>query len=178
LRGTYYTSTDILCNSHFIFIRMVEPSNALLDSIYRKGEHSYYYAHAPKQTEDLNSAHRVQGEGIIHGGPPQLIQVQEVTPAPQPRVVNIRNFSWADEDDECSVYITFPSDILQDAVSFKSDLKSFEFSYRLSELETHKLIKKLSKTIDPDRSKLRLRKNKATITLYKSEPGKWDKLEE
>ena len=157
---------------------MVEPSNALLDSIYRKGEHSYYYAHAPKQTGDLDTAHRVHGDGIIQGGPPQLIEVKEVTHIPQHTIVNIRNFLWADEDDECSIYITFPQDVIQDQLSFKSDLKSFELSYRLSELETHKLIKKLSKTIDPERSKFRARKNKVTITLYKSEPGKWEKLEE
>lgn len=158
---------------------MVESAeNALLESIKRKGEHSYYYAHAPRQSDALDSALRMEGSGIIHGGPPKLLVEQELTvPVPHTYVI-IRNYSWADEDEDVTIYVNFPENLDSSKVECTFDTKSVELTYCISENETHKLsLKKLNSAIDPASSKYRIRKNRVTITLKKQAGGKWYKLE-
>ena len=50
----------------------MEPENALLDSIKQKGDHSYYYAHKPRDLPP-EDAKVLEGVGIVTGGPPQLL---------------------------------------------------------------------------------------------------------
>lgn len=157
---------------------MVEAENALLDSIKRKGEHSYYYAHAPRQSDTLESAIRLEGSGIIYGGPPQLLGEQQATAPVQHTYVNIRNYSWADEDDEVTIYVNFAENVDSAKIACSFDSKSVELTYQISENETHRLsLKKLNSAIDPASSKYRVRKNRVTITLKKVDGGKWYKLE-
>ena len=50
-----------------------EANNALLDNIARKGQSSYYYAHAPRDFT-MEGAKHFEGDGKIYGGAPTLIK--------------------------------------------------------------------------------------------------------
>lgn len=60
-------------------LTMVEPSNALQESISRKGQHSYYYAHAPRDLDEIEQAIVISGDNIVTGGPPKLVETTEIT---------------------------------------------------------------------------------------------------
>ncbi|CAG9317495.1 unnamed protein product [Blepharisma stoltei] len=157
---------------------MVESENALRDNIRRKGENSYYYAHAPRPDEVPDHAIVLEGDGIITGGPPKLIaRDQQFTP--QPHIFNIRNYSWSDENDKVTIYIPFEEDVDPDLVTCKFDTKEVDLTYSFSDTETRKLwLKKLSNTISPTQSSYKVRKNKIVITLKKVGSLSWYKLAE
>lgn len=155
---------------------MVESENALLDSIKRKGEHSYYYAHAPRSTSDLDSAKVLRGEGIVTGGPPQLLGRQNPQNARGPKT-ETPSYYWSDEDETISVCVKLPEPLLGEAVSCEFDSRSFEFAYTPDETTHYKLhLKKLANPILPEESKFKVRRNKVVITLKKEETKKWWKL--
>ena len=51
--------------------------NALQANIKKKGQYSYYYAHAKKEGEELKEGIKVEGPGIVTGGPPVLLKSQK-----------------------------------------------------------------------------------------------------
>ena len=48
--------------------------NALQANIKRKGQYSYYYAHAKRETEEEKEGIKLEGPGIVTGGPPVLLK--------------------------------------------------------------------------------------------------------
>ena len=51
--------------------------NALQANIKKKGQYSYYYAHAKKESEELKEGIKIEGPGIVTGGPPVLLKSQK-----------------------------------------------------------------------------------------------------
>ena len=157
---------------------MEASDNALLGNIKKKGENSYYYAHAPRQLENLEEAKVVEGEGIVTGGPPKLIMRHD-SKAELTAVSNIRNYSWADHDTKVTVYVEFEENVEENKVSCSFESKKLELAYVLNNTETKRLIlSRLSKNIDPEASTFRVRKNKIIIHLKKASEGSWSKLNE
>ncbi|OMJ75680.1 hypothetical protein SteCoe_25118 [Stentor coeruleus] len=155
---------------------MADTENALVDNIKKKGENSYYYAHAPRSFDRIEEAKVLEGEGIVTGGPPKLIQRQESVNEIN-SVINLRNYSWADGDDKVTIYVPFQEDIDENRVTCNFESKCLIMTYTPNETETRRLtLKKLYKEINPDESGFRIRKNKIIINLKKSSSGSWYKL--
>lgn len=155
---------------------MVESENALLESIKKRGEHSYYYAHAPRFESVPEHAIVLEGDGIITGGPPKLIAKQH-QPVPVHQIVNIRSYSYSDDGEKVTIYINFDESVNPDMVTCRFDSKELDLTYTFSDYETRKLwLKKLSHTIEPDQCTYKIRKNKIVITLKKTHNASWYKL--
>jgi len=150
--------------------RMVESENALQESIKRRGDKSYYYAHAPRNNEDASIAKILEGEGIVTGGDPKLLQAAEVSvPSKLKQVVNIRNYTWTDEDDK--IEISTPFEDSEDKLEIQFTKDGLQLTHTVSEDETRKLlIKNLFKPIVPEGCSKRIRRNKVFITLQKEDP--------
>lgn len=159
---------------------MVESENALIESIKKKGDKSYYYAHAPRNCDIPEEAKILEGVGIVTGGPPRLIaskQQTELQIRVVPQTVNIRNYSWTEDDDRVSIYIEFGEDVISEQVDCTFDKKELVLTYNFNEIEIRKLIlKNLRKEIVPEESRYRIRKNKITVHLKKAEVDKWYSL--
>lgn len=158
----------------------MEAENALRANIKQKGENSYYYAHQPRAQMDPVDAIVLEGDGIITGGDPRLVQVQERT-THTVNVVPIRNYSWADETSTVLVIITFLNGgaLTSDQVDCRFDTKRVSLSVRVNELEEHKLIlRRLCHSIVPDQCKFRVKNNRVTLVLKKETEMKWFSLVE
>jgi hypothetical protein len=155
---------------------MSDPDNALLGNIKKKGENSYYYAHAPRPTDNLEEAIVLEGEGIITGGNPVLIKRQDST-VDMASVSIIRNYSWADSDEKVSVYIQFDHEVDSSKVTCDFQTRAFTFTYTVNENEVRKLcIRKLCNDVDPDKCAIKYRRQKVIINLHKASSGSWYKL--
>ena len=155
---------------------MVESQNALIENIKKKGENSYYYAHAPRNVENIEDAKIIEGEGIVTGGPPKLIKridsIHEIAP-----ISNIRNYSWADHEEKLTVYIPFEGSLEENKVSCEFFANGFDLKFNLNESETKRLVlKKLFKNIQTEGSSFKFRKNKIAVCLIKESQGSWYKL--
>jgi len=53
--------------------QMKKQNSALLDNIEKKGKHSYYYAHKPKEFS-MENAKLIEGVGKTYGGTPVLLK--------------------------------------------------------------------------------------------------------
>ena len=157
---------------------MEASDNALLENIKRRGENSYYYAHAPRAQENLEEAKVIEGHGIVAGGPPKLIMRHD-SYAEINTTSNIRNYSWADHDSKVSVYVEFEEPVEANNVNCSFESNSLELTYTMSTGEIKRLLlKKLSKKIDPEGCSFKTRKNKVIIHLKKESDGSWYKLNE
>lgn len=155
---------------------MSDPANALIENIQKKGENSYYYAHAPRNIDNLEEAKVLTGDGIVTGGPPVLIKRHESVTELSPFSI-IRNYSWADGDQKVTVYVPFEENIEESQVKCEFESKSFTLTFMKNEADVKKLvIKRLYKEIDPENSKFRVRSNKVVIHLKKLVTGSWYKL--
>lgn len=153
----------------FYISRMVESENALQESIKRRGDKSYYYAHAPRNTDDPSIAKILEGEGIVTGGDPKLLVSDQTKVLKPKQVVNIRNYAWTDEDDK--IEISTPYEDTEDKLEVQFTKEGFELVYYASEEETRKLImKNLFKNIVPESCSKRLRRNKVVLSLVKEDP--------
>ena len=150
---------------------MVESENALQESIKRKGDKSYYYAHAPRPVEDPTLATILEGEGIVTGGDPKLLVKDHPKPEEVKQIVNIRNYAWHDDDNK--VVISIPYEDTEDKVRVTFTKDSLEIIHEASENEVRKLyIKPLSNTILAENSTYRIRRNKLHIHLAKEDVDK------
>lgn len=151
---------------------MVESENALQESIKRRGDKSYYYAHAPRNTEDPSIVKILEGEGIVTGGDPKLLisdESKSSKPSKPKQIINIRNYAWTDEDDK--IEISTPYEDTEDKLEVQFTKDSVQLIYNVSEDETRKLlIKNLFKDIIPETCSKRLRRNKVILTLVKEDP--------
>lgn len=148
---------------------MVESENALQESIKRRGDKSYYYAHAPRNTDDPSTAKILEGEGIVTGGDPKLL-IADVTKPDQPKqLINIRNYNWADEDD--NIELSTPFDGIESTLDVQIAKDSVQVTFNTEANETKKLlVKNLNKPVKPESSSFRIRRNKVIITLAKEDP--------
>lgn len=155
---------------------MADPANALIENIQKKGENSYYYAHAPRNIDNLEEAKVISGDGIVTGGPPVLIKRHDSTTELSPFSI-IRNYSWADGEDKVSVYVPFEEDIQQNQVNCEFENKGFVLTYVKTESDVKKLtIRKLYKEIEVNGCSFRVRNNKVVVSLKKLVKGSWFKL--
>jgi CS domain len=156
--------------------RMVESENALIENIKKKGENSYYYAHQPRNTDSIENAKVLEGEGIVTGGPPKLLKREDSINGINSTSI-IRNYSWADHDDKVSIYIQLDENVEENRINCTFETKGFDLSYIVNDDETKRLvIRKLYKNIDPNNSKAKARKNKIVVTLKKESKESWYKL--
>mmetsp|Transcript_1779 Transcript_1779/g.2317 ORF Transcript_1779/g.2317 Transcript_1779/m.2317 type:complete len:144 (-) Transcript_1779:199-630(-) len=99
-----------------------DPSkSALKESIKKKGQNSYYYAHNYEgQNFNDQNAKTFYGDGLIYGGEPTLIEKREgeqkstAAVASTPVLKKIAKYSWLDEDSKVKIYIDldqFPTQI-------------------------------------------------------------------
>ena len=83
----------------------------------KKGKNSYYYAHNYDKTDFHNEkAKNIYGDGIIHGGAPQLLERKEsvVKIEEVKKVAAIKKYAWNDEEKKVKVLISldqFPTSI-------------------------------------------------------------------
>jgi len=157
----------------------MEAENALLANIKQKGQNSYYYAHQPRTPINEAEARVLEGEGIVNGGHPKLAEVLEVTPTREV-VLQIRNYSWADDTPKVTVIIPFPQGgLTPESVQTQMEKKGVEVSVRVREGEVHKLtLSPLSYDILPDQSRVRVRPDRVTLSLKKEIEAKWFELVE
>ncbi|OMJ80331.1 hypothetical protein SteCoe_19429 [Stentor coeruleus] len=145
-----------------------EAANALQESIKRKGDKSYYYAHAPRNVDDPTLATIIEGEGIVTGGDPKLLVKDLPKMEPVKQVINIRNYHWHDDDDK--IRVSTPFEDTEDKVTVKFEKEGFELIHEASPTETRKLIiKSLNKPINPEASSYRIRNRKVVIILMKED---------
>ena len=145
---------------------MVESENALQESIKRKGDKSYYYAHAPRNVDDPIITTILEGEGIVTGGDPKLLIKDIPKQEEVKQCVNIRNYTWHDSDEKIVVSMPFEDTENKITVTFNKD--SLAVIYEVNPLETRKLfIKPLNQAIIAENSTYRIRRNKLHIHLAK-----------
>ena len=145
---------------------MVESENALQESIKRRGDKSYYYAHAPRNIDDPSLAKVLVEEGIVTGGDPKLLVKADSKVETVRQVINIRNYSWHDDDDK--VVISMPFTDTEDKINVTFNKDSVELIFQVSSTELRKLfVKPLNQTIIPESSSFRIRKAKLAIHLVK-----------
>lgn len=154
------------------FLEMVESENALQESIKRKGDKSYYYAHAPRNVDDPTIATILEGEGIVSGGNPKLLIKDYVKPQEEVKqITNIRNYAWHDDDNK--VVISIPYEDSEENVNVTITKDGLEVIHQVSQSEVRKLsIKPLNNPIVPEKSTYRIRRNKLHIHLEKEDTEK------
>ena len=92
--------------------------SALKESIKKKGQNSYYYAHNyDGQNFDNENAKKFYGDGLIYGGEPTLVEKRDETAKPKESTTvlkKIAKYSWTDENAKIKIYIEldqFPTTI-------------------------------------------------------------------
>jgi hypothetical protein len=97
--------------------------NALQANIKAKGDQSYYYAHARKYEED-ESAIKLEGDGIITGGPPVLIHRSDSSVFAGMRSEKITRYSWFDDGPKVKLILEFDFEVLGDMIKIDFDTTS------------------------------------------------------
>ena len=127
-----------------------DADNALLDNIAKKGNNSYYYAHAPKDFTTEGAQH-FKEDGKIYGGNPTLLKTTNMEEAEARRKredaakikrKNISKHSWSDEDAKVKIYIDnsqFAGPIVESMVSVKFEEYRCEVSVTDAEGTIHVL---------------------------------------
>jgi hypothetical protein len=156
---------------------MVEPENALLHNISAKGEASYYYAHAPRKVDNIEGAIVLGGEGIVTGGPPQLLARQD-SKTLVPVTVQIRNYSWTDDGALVTIYIPLVKEIVADAVSIEFSAQALQLNIVYDDELSHSLsLRKLAHPVNQAECTWRVRTNKLVLKLKKTDDlTKWYSL--
>lgn len=169
--------------------------SALRSSIAKYGSNSYYYVHAtvPKPNEE---AKKIEGPGIVTGGPPALLASSRVEPEPIPSArdaavealggrrvsggTTIKKYTWCDGKRAVKVYIYLedlrsgeesdgPLRAEQVAVEFSTDRVAIAIE-RASGLYLLSLQRTYG-TIQPGESSVVVTDNKVSVALKKEEEG-------
>ena len=159
--------------------------SALKESIKKKGQNSYYYAHNYEgQNFNDQNAKTFYGDGLIYGGEPTLIEKRDepkVEKKPEIITKKIAKYSWLDEDAKVKVYIEldqFPTQITK----AMCDVKFEEFSAEIKIVDengtNHILnLAKLYDKIEPEKSSWRFSEGKrVSVTFKKWLETKWHHL--
>ena len=159
--------------------------SALKESIKKKGQHSYYYAHNyDGQNFNDSNAKQFYGDGLIYGGEPTLVATREKTDTVKKVEVNpvkkIAKYSWLDEDTKVKIYIDlaqFPTQITKEMVDVKFDEYLCDIKVIEEDGTTHVLnLSKLHEKIMPEKSSFRHSEKRISITLKKWLETSWSEL--
>lgn len=161
--------------------------SALKESIKKKGQNSYYYAHNyDGQNFDNDTAKKVYGDGIIHGGAPTLIMKKESNKEEEKKAQSanplkkIAKYSWNDEDAKIKIYIDlsqFPTEITKDMVDVEFQEYGCEIKVMDQNGTQHVLsLQKLYEKIEVDKSTWRHSEKRISITFKKWLETKWFSL--
>ena len=160
----------------------------LASSISKKGGNSYYYAHNYSgQNFNDETAKKVYGDGIIHGGDPILVSKSEDTKIKreddgnQVKKRKISTFAWNDEDKKVKIYIDlaqFQTPITKEMV----DIKIEEYKVDITIVDETGLnnileIAPLYEKVEIEKSSWRINDKRITISLKKWLETKWYKLQ-
>ncbi|OEH80031.1 uncharacterized protein LOC34618330 [Cyclospora cayetanensis] len=169
--------------------------SALRSSIAKYGSNSYYYAHAPLPAAS-EEAKKIEGPGIVTGGPPALLARGPSEPTRPisskdaaeeaiggrrvPAATSLRRYSWADSKRTVKVYLSLqnirpgeeadgPFTAEKVAVQFASDRVALAIE-RPSGLYLL-TIQRTYGGIIPSESAVSISEAKITLTLRKEEEG-------
>lgn len=103
---------------------MRRTDSALRSSIAKYGSNSYYYAHVPLPTPGVE-AKKIEGPGIVTGGPPALLASSAAKPDPTPSAkeaalealsgrkvpggISLKRYTWCDGKRTVKLYIHLES---------------------------------------------------------------------
>jgi len=169
------------------------PRDAVQNSIYAKGDSSYYFAHTRKS--DVPEEHR-----IVSGGAPQKLAESQTLPEPisghrqlrmeedetQRPERHISNYAWGDEKEVVKIYISADSEpeivgLAKDGksgeVQVKWESKRLKLRVHAEKLDYVLELERLYYEIMPGDCKFRVSPNKRiTLTLKKKDAHTWLKL--
>eukprot|EP00743_Colponemidia_sp_Colp-15_P000684 GILK01000761.1.p1 GENE.GILK01000761.1~~GILK01000761.1.p1 ORF type:complete len:176 (-),score=17.93 GILK01000761.1:116-643(-) len=155
--------------------------SALRSSIQEFGTNSYYYAHA-KTAECPAHAVKIEGPGLVTGGPPVLIE-RTISPPTRPVEVykEIKSYAWADDDDNVKIYITLADegDLTQlsaESFIFTPAEERIEFIVKGGNASYRLKFDRLHEEIVPHESHHRVRSSKVILTLKKKNTATWREL--
>jgi hypothetical protein len=171
--------------------------SALRESIQRKGNNSYYYAHSQKIEGPAWDGRegKLKKKVLEHGGftitvltcvlcilivvEPRLLAVQTIsTSSVKLRAQAFSSYAWTDEGKNVKLYIDFPSanEISDDNISAeKTSPESMEFSVRSTPTGDYKLLlDSLQGSIDE--VSFRKKSDKFVVSLKKSVDERWYQL--
>jgi len=164
-------------------------SSALRENIKTKGHYSYYYAHAKKPGEELDpNAKILEGEGIVTGGPPKLISIQEGSSADNKKVEQkqpkrITKYAWHDDGAKgVKLYIEFGENkiegkIVEEMVDFI--LKETELKVKIVDENGDESVlhfPKLFDKVNVHSSHYKIRGSKVVVTLLKANDSIWKEI--
>lgn len=150
--------------------------SALRDNIESKGANAYYHAHSRK-FEIPEDAKIVSGPGLVTGGPPVKLESEEQVVKEADRVINIKQYSWADCGAKVKVYV--PMDELVDGdeqlVQASFEATSFIIDIAKTPLPKRLRLDKLKAEIDAEGSKVKVEvaKKRLTVVLAKKRESTW-----
>mmetsp|Transcript_27111 Transcript_27111/g.73577 ORF Transcript_27111/g.73577 Transcript_27111/m.73577 type:complete len:197 (-) Transcript_27111:166-756(-) len=163
-------------------------ANKVAESIEKKGEHSYYFAHS-KKMDDLSQATFIEGDGsrqLACVGGMKKVETEEINTGA--KVSWREDYAWGDEGGKVKVYVEFPEgslghpdvvvEPLFEELSFQVVVKGVgggPQAYGVTNGE-HRLAGK----IVPGKCQWRFNSSKSrlTVTLAKADPeeGAWAAL--
>lgn len=162
-----------------------EKKSALHESIKQYGQHSYYYAHKPKDF-DLGKGKRFEGSGIIYGGEPVLLEKKESSKEAEVKTTTtktITKYSWLDEKKKVKIYIDLTQELFKDKNITENmiDLKVEDTSMTLSVVDEESncyefKVKKLNDKVEPEKCTVMISSGKIKISLHKWIETKWREL--
>ena len=161
--------------------------SALEYDIKHKGENSYYYAHKGRFEEKKTdpNAQTITGPGIITGGDPILLQTEKRTIEKIKEPKTISKYIFYDDDKFAVVKIDLPKDaedIEDENLEFDFQKKSFNLKIKLPNGDKYIFkVTKLYLAIDPEKSSVKLLKNKKMIKVNFAKveiDEEWSKLTE
>ena len=159
----------------------------LKQSIKKKGQNSYYYAHNyDGQNFNNENAKQFYGDGLIYGGEPTLISKKEKTEGEEVKkqvsnpVQKIKKYSWLDEDTKVKIYIEldqFPTKITKSMIDIKFEEYSVDIKVVDEAGTEHVLgLSKLFEKIEEADSLWKFSEKRISITLKKWLETKWNSL--
>jgi len=163
-------------------------SNKVADSIQKKGDNSYYFAHS-KKMDDLSDAALIEGDGsrqLACAEGMKKVETEEINTGP--KVQWREDYAWGDEGGKVKVYVEFPEGSLgHPNVMVEPEFEEFRFQVVVKGLgggnEAQGVTNgehRLAGKIIPEKCQWRFNSSKTrlTVTLVKAEPeeGAWSGL--
>jgi len=159
--------------------KLLEKQNqlsALRENIENKGANAYYHAHGRK-FEIPEDAKIISGPGLVTGGPPEKLESDAQLLKEDDRIINIKQYSWADCGAKVKVYI--PMDDLADGdeqlVQSNFEATSFTIDISRAPLTRRFRIEKLKAEINAEECKVKVEvaKKRITAVLSKKRETTW-----
>lgn len=153
--------------------------SALRENIQNKGANAYYHAHG-RHFEIPKDAKIVSGPGLVTGGPPEKLQCEGELLKENDRIINIKQYSWADCGAKVKVYIPMEDLVDVDAELVQSNFEATSFTIDIARARLPKRMKleKLKAEIDAEGCKVKVEvaKKRLTVVLAKKRDSTWFEL--